>query len=468
MGTPLFPGQRYVMDVALEVQSEEAGDPEPGAWAYGTVVDTEPRRSGKTFKIGPLVAHGCGRAESHTAWITAQKRTNAAARWHDVAKAIRNTSLKNSTRIKVGNGQEKLYWPGTGNSFQPFAPKVDTMHGEEPDRVFVDELWAFDLEQKAAIEQGYEPAGLVKNLQVWLLSAAGTEASAWLNLEVKRGRAAVEAGKRLGLAYFEWSVQDEIDGIPIDEAPDDLVFEAVLNAHPRRDHGLRRQYLLEQLEKTGREDFLRAYGNRRTSKDAKTIIPMVSWRAAQTDVRIPGDARVGLAFECDPDGLAASISAGWRDSTGVAYPELIKMREGLLWVPDEIVRLAREHRVGAIAMNNAGPAKDIGDKVAKALDEAKKKHRELVGVELLRLSGAEYAAACNRYESELLADPPMATHDGDPEVTAAMRAAGRRNLGGGKVWAKRGDAPIVALGSNTLAVWAADHMPAEVPRFRIA
>ncbi len=468
MGTPLFPSQQYVMDVALEVQSEAAGDPEPGFWAYSTVANFEPRRAGKSFKIRPLVAHGCGRKDPHTAWITAQKRTSAVKRWTEARVAIRNTSLRDVTRERIGNGNESLYWPGTGNSFQPFAPSEDAMHGEDPNRVFVDELWSFDLEQKEIIEQGYEPAGLVKDLQVWLLSAAGTEKSAWLALEKKRGRAAVEAGQTLGLAYFEWSVPDEVDGVPVDELPDDELLQIVLDHHPRRDHGLRRPYLVGKLKETGREDFLRAYGNRDTTKQTKTVISMSSWRAAQTEVKIPTDARVGLAFDCDPDGLASSISAGWRDSMGIAYPELITEREGLLWVPEEIVRLALEHRVGAIAMNNAGPAKDIGDKIERLLEEERKTRRELVGVELLRLSGPNYAAACNRYESELTADPPKATQDGNPAVLAAMRAAGWRRLGGGKVWAKRDDRPIVSMCSNTLAVWAHDHMPAEVPRFRIA
>lgn len=465
MGTPLFPAQQYVYDVALEVQSEEVGDPAPGEWAYDVVGDFEPRRSGKTFKMGPLVAHGCGRpGVRHTAWITAQKRTNAVARWLDVANAIRATSLRAQTRMKIGNGHELLRWPETGSTFQPFAPSHDSMHGEDPDRVFVDELWAFDLEQKSSIEQGYLPAGAVKQIQVWLLSAAGTDESAWLNLQLELGRRAVAEGRRLGTAHFEWAVPDEVDGIPIEEVPDDVMFQAVVDSHPRRDHGLRLPFLRNELERAGREDFLRAYGNRRTRKGSQTIFPMVKWRAGVSEMQIPPTSRIALAFECDPEGMEATISASWRDANGTALTELVKREDGMLWVPAEVVRLVKEHRVGLVAVNNAGPAKDMADKVAHAMRAAGLDPDSL----LLRVTGPDYAAACNRFKTELVADVPLTTHDGDPALLEAMRAAGWRTLGGGQVLSKRGAAPIAALVSHVIAVWAVDHMPVEPARFRIA
>ncbi len=437
MGTPLFPWQRLVVDVALEVEAD-------GSWAYDEIVITVPRRSGKSFMIKPVTAHRCG-AGRCSAWITAQKRVSAVNRWRDAADGLLATRLP-GLRRKVGAGQESLSWSRTGSIFRPFAPNEDAMHGEDPDLVWVDELWAFSTDQRRMIEQGYKPAWSVRPGQAWLLSTAGTQRSEWLNTVRRQGRNAVDHGSRVRRAFFEWSV-DEAEA---EAANDDRLVELVIDRHPRRDHGLRRAYLVEELEQLGRSAFLRAYGNVTQSEDEAGIFPGSVVDRARSGARIPGDARIGLSVAVDEDRRDAAIGVGWRNPSGVAVTDE-RRAEGTRWVAGEVIRLVDQHAVGVVAIRNAGPGRDIADELDRA------------GVPLLRVSAGDYAAACSRFADEFGADYPSVTWNGSAEFAKALTVAAWRKVPSGRVWESRTGASIVPLEARTLAVWSADHAPDPEP-----
>lgn len=472
LGTPLFPAQRYVYDVALEVQSEEAGDPFPGEGAYDEIADFEPRRAGKTFKIGPLVAHKCGSSPNSSAWLTAQKRVSAVRRWDAVRLQLMSPAapLRRQLKALTGDGHEAVKWRENGSIFLPFAPDSETMHGEEPDLVIVDELWAHDLKAKAQIEQGYKPAWSIKPGQAWLLSAAGTKESAWLNGRREQGLVDVAAGKTLGRATFLWGVPDEVGGVPVAELPDDQLIDVVLDCHPRRDNGLRVPYLADQLADLKRAGFLRAYGNLTDSGAASGVIPAEAWRRAAKAPKIPPHVRVGLGVDVDPDRREAAVVAAWRDpGTGVVLTEILKVGPGTRWVAQYVADVVVRQSPGVVVMNNAGPARDIADDlehkhhIAPVVDRDGRQE----GL-LLRIPAGDYAAACARLQDSLNEAIPTVMHRGEVELTKAMQAAAKRRLSGGFAWDRRGEDPITALTAQTLALWAADHMPPEQTRFRIA
>lgn len=459
LGTPLFPAQQYQFDVALEVQSEEAGDPMPGEWAYEEVWDFEPRRAGKTFKIGPLVGHRCGSTRGRQAWLTAQKRLNAVARWDAVVQQLkRSAQMRSQFHDTAGVGNERVAWRETGSIFRPFAPRRDAMHGEDPDLVIVDELWSFSLADKKAIEQGYKPAWSVKSGQAWLLSAAGDQTSAWLNGAREQGAVYAGEGRRLGVCVFDWSIPDEVGGVPVEELPDDQLLDVVLDCHPRRDNGLRVPFLAEEL-KGGRAAFLRAYGNKTDMGDGQKLViaPDALRRATSMTSRIPAEARIALGLDVDPDRREAAVSAAWRDPiSGTAHTEVVKVAPGTRWLAKYVHDVVIRQNPGAVVVNNAGPARDIADEL------------ERMGVDLLRLPAGDYAAACARLGDEIEAPIPTVAIRGEKDLLDAVHAAARRRLSGGAAWDRRGEDPITTLVAHTLALWGADHMTAAVPRFRIA
>lgn len=439
MGAPLFPWQQYVADVALEVD-------EDGHWFYDEVMVTAPRRSGKTFLTSPVTAHRCGQKTKTTAWITAQTLKSAVRRWEDIADQINNSALRSNVKKNRGNPQ-MLRWPATGSAFLPFAPNEDALHGEDPDLVWVDEQWAFSFEDKAEIEQGYDPVFSVKHGQVWKMSTAGTERSEWFNEDRRAGRAAVEAGRRSGLAFFDWGAPERVGGVPIERLPAGEILRIVLDSHPRRDHGLRPEFLAKQLEKS-KINFLRAYGNISQNADAveEDAVFSSEQMRANRGGQIPETARIALGVAADPDRRDAVISVAWRGPDGRALTSY-KHADGTRWVVPEVLSLVKDYEVAVVAIQSAGPARDIADALALKLE----------GAELLRVSQADSAAAGARFHDEFAAG--LIGWDGSLEFSAAVAAAEPHRLQSGIEWRSTTGAPVTALPAGSVAVWGIDHVP---------
>jgi hypothetical protein len=439
MGTPLYPWQQYVCDVALEVMPD-------GQWAYDDVTITAPRRAGKTFLIKAVTAHRCGQAGRESVWITAQDGKRAVRRWREITDDLMATPWRAGLKRKISNDQEELAWLESRSTFRPFTPKPNAMHGDEPTLVWVDELWAFTAEERRFIEQGYRPSFAIVPGQAWMLSAAGTHASEWLNLERRHGRDRVIAGRSGRHAFFEWSVPEDL----LAGLEDDQLIATVLAHHPRRDHGLRADFVASELETLGRPDFLRAYGNITPPADLEGAFPVTVLDRAKSGAVIPGDARIAIGLAVDPDRRDAAVGICWRNGLGQAVTDH-RRQEGTTWVAGEIIRLVDQWQVAAVAVVAAGPARSVADELGRA------------GVDLLRLSQADHAAAGARFHDGLTADRPSVTWNGAPDFAAAVAAAQPTRKPSGLVYEPHSGGSVTALDARILAVWAADHAPEPAP-----
>lgn len=440
LGSPLFPWQRYIADVALEVDAD-------GRLVYDDVIITAPRRAGKTFLMKPVLAHRCTTTALTSAWLTAQDGRRAVRRWRDLTDALLRTPLRSDLKRMISIDHEELTWKTSGSSFRPFPPKPNSMHGEDPTLVFVDELWAFSAAERRFIEQGFRPSFAINPGQAWLMSAAGTPQSEWLNAERRAGRERVESGEPSRRAYFEWSVPEQLpDGRELADLDDDQLADLIALHHPRRDHGLRPDFIRGEIDVMGRADTLRAYGNITPSEDEDGAIPAVALGRSRTSDRIPDDGRLALGVAVDPDRRDASIGMAWRNAIGRAVTDDRKA-EGTRWLVGEIVRLADTYDVSAVAVVGAGPARSIADELDRA------------GVPLLRLSQPDHAAAGARFLDEITAERPSVTHNGAAAFLAAVAAAEPVRKPSGLIWGSKTGASVTPLDGRTLAVWAADHAP---------
>ena len=153
---------------------------------------------------------------------------------------------------------------------RPFPPQPDSLHGKTSDLVVIDEAWAFDLVRGRAIDQAIVPTQATKpNAQVWKLSTAGDDRSQWWLGTIETGRAAVNAGRTDGIAYFEWSCPDELD--PTEEASWPVF-------HPAYGRTIRAPAMRSALELLGPDEFARAYGNRWIATSAR-VPPAANGRA---------------------------------------------------------------------------------------------------------------------------------------------------------------------------------------------
>ena len=485
LGRPLMPHQRLIVDVVLEVQSEAAGDPEPGEWAYHDGLATMQRRGGKTAIQAPIVTHRARMIPRAQMFMTAQKRDKARRRWMDITDDLMRSVLRDEVRRKVSIGHEELRWrlPGRaeyadgtsasweygGASLIPFAPNDDDMHSETPDLVLIDELWAFNDEARRQIQAGYVPAFATTGGQALKFSTAGTDASSWLNGERKAGRAAVEAGVRIGSCYHEWSLPDRVDGVRIRDLDDEALIAACVDWHPAvchvpgcvgprgrgpcphgftvRPSAIRAAWesmvTTSERPDEGRAEFVRAYGNRSVADLSAlwTALEESVWLDQTDPGQIPPDAPAVFGVWVDEDGLDAAISSGWRDDLGRMHVEAVERRTGVDWVREWF--LAKPARAKTpVTVGNVGAARSVADQLDKA------------GVRVLRVSQADIAAAVSRHRDQLAGG--LWWHRVSTEVTASAAAVGLRKAGGGRVWERIGDS-IALVGSQTLAGWGADH-----------
>lgn len=464
MGRPLMPHQRLIVDVFLEVQSEEAGDPEPGEWAFNDGTATMQRRGGKTAIQSPLVTHRARLVRGAQMFMTAQTRGKARRRWMDISNDLLRSPLRKDITRRVSLSHEELVWKDGGASLIPFAPNEDEMHSETPDLVLIDELWAFDAEQKRKIQAGYVPAFATSSGQALKMSTAGTDASVWLNEDRTAGRAAVEAGVTRGRFYAEWSLPDRIDGVRIKDMTDAALVAACVAHHPAVCHlegcpGPRqkkpcphgftiRPSAIEAafVELADRAEFTRAFGNRSAADLSAlwTAIREATWRDQVDPGGIPTDAPVVFGVWVDEEGFDAAVSAAFRDDSADMHVEALKREDGVRWVRPWVDGLSTTPRT--IAIPNVGAARDVADELEKA------------GHSVLRVSQADVAAAVSRHRQELAAGTWW--HRQNTDATAAAAAVGLKRSGGGQTWDRPGDT-ISLVGSMSLSGWGWDHTEPE-------
>lgn len=449
LGFPLMPWQAYVHDVANEV------DPVTGWWAYDEVVITVERQAGKTTLKIPLYVHRMKILPAGELWMTAQNGKKAVKRWEKASEAmLAIPELNPNLKRWVTVARERLRWNPTGALLVPFAPDDENMHGESPDLVDVDEWWAFDAVAAEGLISSYSPGFLTKNAQAWKTSTMGTEASAGLNADVKKGRAAVEMDRRSGIAYFEWSLEDEPGGIPIAELTDDeLVRECIaihpaIGFHPKAPAEKMRHHIAGELKTLGRREFIRAYGNRlQSSTGGWVVISQPQWVAAMSTRAIPPRVQVGMGFEVDPDGRDAAIAVAWRGPDGRAIGEVIKVQDGAGWLNADVRALAGRWKPVQVAVQNSGPARHV----ASALING--------GMEILQMSQMDFSAACSQVHAEITAPHPKLLHIGQAVLNSAVEHVTKRRTGPTGSWAWRIDpeVSITSLVAFTAAVWAVDH-----------
>jgi hypothetical protein len=438
MGRPLMPWQRQVADTALEVDAA-------GHFVYPLVVVTVPRQSGKTVTYSVVGQHRALTMPRARVWFCMQTGEDARD-WFLNEHLPLMTPFDAQLQVRRSNGSEHTRWRYSGGTFRPFSPTSDALHGKTTDLVIVDEAWAFDPIRGRELDAAIIPTQATRpGAQVWKFSTAGTDASTWLLASVEAGRAACNAGKRSGLAYFEWAISPELDPTEPDSWP---------LYHPAYGRTIARPAMEAALQLLGPEEFSRAYGNKWLHTTAR-VIPHGLWlEAARGDQLMPAAGDLALAFDVALDRSDAAIVVFHRDEGGCGRAEVAEHAPGAGWVVDRLKGLAEKWNPVAVGYDAAGPAVDVADQARRA------------GLEVEGLGAADYAAACAGLLQGLV-DHTL-TYRPHPALDDAAAAAGRRTLGDRWAWGRRtAGVSIAALTAATVAAWSYDHAPAAAGRFKV-
>jgi hypothetical protein len=426
VGTPLMPWQRHVVDVALEL------DPDTGRLAYGEVVLTVPRQSGKTtLLLAAMVHRALGFGERQRILYTAQTRNDARRKWEDEhVNRLEASQLRAMFTVRKSNGAEAIRW--RNGSMHGIASTTEKAgHGDVLDLGVIDEAFAHEDDR---LEQALKPAMITRaQPQLWIVSTAGTVRGVYLREKVDAGRLRVETGVNSTVAFFEWSAPPDAD--PGDPA-------TWWGCMPALGHTVEEQAVRNHFETMKPGEFRRAYLNQwpNDAPDEWAVITCEQWSALE-DPRSDPVAPVAFAADITPDYSFGSIAVAGRRPDGLLHVDLADHRARTAWMVDRLLELHKKYSPCAIVVDGTGPA---GLLIAPL---------EAAGIEVLKPIPRDAAQACGAFY-EAVTDAKSLRHPGPPQFASALAGAQKRPLGDAWAWARKGiSVDISPLVAATLALW---------------
>lgn len=415
-----MPWQRLVADVANEVLPD-------GTPAFREVICTVPRQSGKTTLTLAQSVERCTMRDGtqHVAY-TAQTGSDARKKLlNDQVPILEGSPLWRSVRrVARANDNAGIVF-NNGSRIDVLASNASAGHGRVLDLGHVDEAFD-DIDDRR--EQAMLPAMITKpDAQLWIVSTMGTDASIYLNRKIELGRAAALEGRTTGIAYFEWSIPEDMD--VNDPASWWLGMPALGHTQTIA--------AVEHAKQTMTDgEFRRAFGNQRT-RSAERVIPEVPWRVAcRGDVAPSGS--LSFAVDVSPDRDWASIAVA-----GNGVGELVDHRAGVGWVVPRLIELVVAH-AGNVALEPRGPVGALIPDLRAA------------GVPLVELGASDITQACGAFYDGI-ADGKIAIRVGPHHgpLDAAVSAVSRQPVADAWRWGRKGMEPITPLVAVTLALWVA-------------
>lgn len=419
LGTPLMPWQRYVADVALEV------DEDTGRFAYREVRLTVPRQSGKTTLMVSLMIHRClmaggGQRVAYTA------QTGAAARQKfndDHVPMVVGSMFGPACKVRRAVGSESIRWEN-GSIWSVLSPTETAGHGSQLDLAIIDEAFAMSDDR---LEQAFKPAMVTRpEPQLWVVSTAGDVESHYLNAKVDDGRERVERGLTSSVAFFEWSAPEGVDPGSVD------TWQSCM---PALGHTIAEAAVRADFESMRLSEFRRAYLNQRQDRSAVEpwqVVAEDTW-AALVDERSRIVDEPVLALDVTPDRSMAAIAAAGHRGDGKFHLEVVEHRPGVDWVVAWFAE--RKDRYGPVVVDPAGPA---GPLVAMLRDAQ---------VEVRTVASRWHAHACSQLYDAV--ESGQVRHLGQTPLDVALAGASQRRYGELFLWARRDLAtdvcPLVAV-----------------------
>ena len=206
LGFELMPWQHDVNGVTTELNDD-------GRFAYRQVVIEIMRQQGKTLDLLCMMIARALRRPGTQISYTAQTRLDARHRLLDVWwPLIEASKLRRFVDVRRGSGSE-AYLFRNGSMLGLVSGTQTSGHGDVVDLGVIDEAWA---QEDDHLEQAMRPAMMTRDAQLWVVSAAGTEKSAYFKAKVEDGRARAEMGVTSDGCYIGYSFADDEDpGDPV-------------------------------------------------------------------------------------------------------------------------------------------------------------------------------------------------------------------------------------------------------------
>ena len=223
-----------------------------------------------------------------------------------------------------------------------------------------------------------------ENPQIWYLGTAVDQLIHEHGVVFANVRERAVAGDDPGLAYFEWSVEenggpDHVDeGVAGDQA-------AWAQANPALGIRITPEYVAQERRAMDNRTFAverLGIGDWPRTDHVSGVIDIEAWNELEDGASRLQDP-VFLAFDVSPD-RTASIAAAGLNQAGRWHVEVIDSKRGTGWVAVRLAELVKKHKAAGVFCDAYGPAGSVVPQVEEA------------GVEITPLSAGEHAQACGR------------------------------------------------------------------------
>jgi len=436
LGTPLMPWQRYVADVAGELNPD-------GSYRWPVVVVSVPRQSGKTTLMRAVGTDRALSRDGTGVFYTAQTGKDARERWQDLVAAIKESPLAPLATVRRAAGSERVVF-ANGSMFRCFAPVAKSLHGYTPPLVMLDEAFAHDQRAGDDLMGAIGPAQVtIPHRQLWIVSTMGTAESTFLHGWIDAGRAGAP-----DVALFEWAAGPEVADIYDPQVWP--TFHPAMVPGPTGRPLVTADAIASEAARLPRSEFERAYGNRRT-RTASHLIPPEVWDAlgagqpGHPEQSQPTDPQaVVFAWDVMEDRSAYALVATWHDGHQL-QAKVAKSDRGTAGLTDAVLQL---HAAGwrRFAAAEDGPAREVTDEL----------RRLVPGIDITTPNGRQLADAWG-FTMRRITDRTL-THDGSEAFATAAANIATRPVGDTSAPSRRNSAgdvtPMLGL---LVSSWVLDH-----------
>lgn len=434
LGTPLLPWQRYVADVATEI------DEATGSFRYDHVVLSTPRQCGKSALVDVNSTFNASLGPSRRIVYAAQTGKDAEDHFKAFTDLLSKSRLRQKVnRCRFSNGNMSAAF-ANGSTIAPMAMTKVAGHGKQMDLITIDEAFSLTKEAGDTINDAILPTMNTRlkhtgvTAQRWTTSTEGTSESTYFNDLLDSLRAG-DVPERT--CWFDF-------GIPADADPENL--DEIMKWHPAAGYLWYKPQLADF--RASFEDnirgFARAFGNRCDMGISERIISEDLWAATWCEPS-PPSTELPLAFgvAVDVDAVATAICVAILDGDTTRV-QLVNVLDGTGSAPDEIIRLAGTYNA-PVCMDSKGPAADLRDRLADR-------------VTWCDMGAADYLATGQAFVSGL--ETGRIRHAADTELDESCANSARTWTGDAWRITRRGSMGRTApLEAAMLAAWGVTHRP---------
>jgi hypothetical protein len=198
--------------------------------------------------------------------------------------------------------------------------------------------------------------------------------------------------------------------------------------------------------------------------DSQAVIDRATWDLRGDPQSKPVDS-FALAVGVSPDRSSAAVGFAGRRSDGLWHVELDEHRKGTAWVAPYVAERCDRNKIRAVVVNGSSPAATVVEDLVKL----KVKTTVMTAPEVAQAFGVFFDGVVGVRDETTGLVASTVRHIEQPQLTAALAAAGKRDLSGASAWSqKHSSSDISPLEACTFALWGARSSTVKRPSNRVA